>query len=196
MWHRGSLTLLCSSCRYVIRKWHIPILGVDCGANPRHKQSLSNPPPLKRNKSCSVMLTQALLTSDRKLVEKLLSTRDSVTIEDTVAELTPPLVLSLLEYITSSVIRTPNQLYSREGWINTLLRTHSAVFTGSKKGKNALIKLNKHINERLTMNKALLKLKGKVDSVVYYSNLYKKQKQKDSIQIMNSQEPLLTFTEE
>ncbi|KAF8819260.1 hypothetical protein IE077_000132 [Cardiosporidium cionae] len=48
MWHRGCLTLLCSSCRYVVRKWHVPILGVDCNANPRHRQALTNPPPRSR----------------------------------------------------------------------------------------------------------------------------------------------------
>ncbi|CRG95076.1 conserved Plasmodium protein, unknown function [Plasmodium gallinaceum] len=48
MWHRGVLTLLCNSCRYVIRKWHIPLLGIDCNANPRHKQVLSNPSPRSR----------------------------------------------------------------------------------------------------------------------------------------------------
>ncbi|KAL8427594.1 hypothetical protein Efla_005769 [Eimeria flavescens] len=48
MWHRGVLELLCSSCRYVVRKWHVPILGVDCNANPRHKQALTSPPPRSR----------------------------------------------------------------------------------------------------------------------------------------------------
>lgn len=48
MWHRGVLELLCSSCRYVVRRWHVPILGVDCSANPRHKQALTSPPPRSR----------------------------------------------------------------------------------------------------------------------------------------------------
>merc|ERR1719387_975435 len=42
--HRGVLKLHCSECRYVVRKWHVPILAVDCNANPRHKQALTNPP--------------------------------------------------------------------------------------------------------------------------------------------------------
>mmetsp|Transcript_18912 Transcript_18912/g.34686 ORF Transcript_18912/g.34686 Transcript_18912/m.34686 type:complete len:159 (+) Transcript_18912:100-576(+) len=45
---RGVLKLQCSECRYVIRRWHIPILAVDCNANPRHKQALTNPPPRSR----------------------------------------------------------------------------------------------------------------------------------------------------
>lgn len=48
MWHRGVLELMCSSCRYVVRRWHVPVLGVDCSANPRHKQALSCPPPRSR----------------------------------------------------------------------------------------------------------------------------------------------------
>eukprot|EP00811_Abedinium_folium_P014860 NODE_23843_length_649_cov_3.540230.p1 GENE.NODE_23843_length_649_cov_3.540230~~NODE_23843_length_649_cov_3.540230.p1 ORF type:complete len:158 (-),score=33.39 NODE_23843_length_649_cov_3.540230:176-586(-) len=40
--HRGVLKLLCSECRYVIRRWHVPILAVDCNANPRHKQAMTN----------------------------------------------------------------------------------------------------------------------------------------------------------
>ncbi|CAE6954315.1 TRAP1 [Symbiodinium sp. CCMP2592] len=42
--NRGVLKLHCSECRYVIRRWHIPILAVDCSANVRHKQALTNPP--------------------------------------------------------------------------------------------------------------------------------------------------------
>merc|ERR1719373_1245438 len=41
--HRGVLKLHCSECRYIIRRWHVPILAVDCNANPRHKQALTNP---------------------------------------------------------------------------------------------------------------------------------------------------------
>eukprot|EP00928_Gymnodinium_smaydae_P070159 TRINITY_DN54074_c0_g1_i1.p1 TRINITY_DN54074_c0_g1~~TRINITY_DN54074_c0_g1_i1.p1 ORF type:complete len:142 (-),score=13.98 TRINITY_DN54074_c0_g1_i1:168-593(-) len=40
--HRGVLKLHCSECRYVIRKWHVPILAVDCNANKRHKQAMTN----------------------------------------------------------------------------------------------------------------------------------------------------------
>nr|PVC54226.1 hypothetical protein MACL_00003197 [Theileria orientalis] len=299
MWHRGSLTLLCSSCRYVIRKWHIPILGVDCNANPRHKQALSNPTPRSRgipkhltpyifgkqyprhptwrgdhtfvatskfksthkgmankfnletmeeemtiesqatrvkgsektgkstvnlqglgsrsditykrdsdppsaenyspksptsatqkgdrtptspsqrgerigsstpkryDKTFSVALTQALLTSDSKLLHKLLSTKDTASIQDTVSDLTPPLVLALLEFILSGLIKSPNQLYSREGWINTILRVHNSLFTRNSRAKKLLIRLNKYIVGRLAVNKSLLKLKGKVDGLVY-----------------------------
>lgn len=42
--HRGVLKLLCSECRYVMKRWNVPILTVDCNANPRHKQALTNPP--------------------------------------------------------------------------------------------------------------------------------------------------------
>merc|ERR1719321_2231873 len=40
---RGVLKLRCSSCKYAVRKWHVPILTVECAANPRHKQALTNP---------------------------------------------------------------------------------------------------------------------------------------------------------
>mmetsp|Transcript_19108 Transcript_19108/g.44080 ORF Transcript_19108/g.44080 Transcript_19108/m.44080 type:complete len:139 (-) Transcript_19108:86-502(-) len=41
--HRGVLKLHCSECRYVMKRWHVPILAVDCNANPRHKQALTSP---------------------------------------------------------------------------------------------------------------------------------------------------------
>lgn len=37
----GAIKLHCSSCRYVIRRYHVPLLGVDCNANVRHKQTMS-----------------------------------------------------------------------------------------------------------------------------------------------------------
>mmetsp|Transcript_50859 Transcript_50859/g.143170 ORF Transcript_50859/g.143170 Transcript_50859/m.143170 type:complete len:139 (+) Transcript_50859:66-482(+) len=42
--HRGVLKLHCNECRYIIRRWHVPILAVDCNANPRHKQAMTNTP--------------------------------------------------------------------------------------------------------------------------------------------------------
>ena len=45
---RGVLKLRCTSCRYAVRKWHVPILTVECSANPRHKQALTNPPHRSR----------------------------------------------------------------------------------------------------------------------------------------------------
>mmetsp|Transcript_12243 Transcript_12243/g.27757 ORF Transcript_12243/g.27757 Transcript_12243/m.27757 type:complete len:136 (+) Transcript_12243:72-479(+) len=46
--HRGVLKLHCSECRYVIRRWHVPILAVDCNANKRHKQAMTNNMPRSR----------------------------------------------------------------------------------------------------------------------------------------------------
>jgi len=46
--HRGVLKLICNECRYVIKRWHVPILSVDCNANPRHKQALTNTAPRAR----------------------------------------------------------------------------------------------------------------------------------------------------
>ncbi|CAJ1350358.1 unnamed protein product [Effrenium voratum] len=43
MHHQGVLKLRCSECRFVIKRWHVPILAVDCNANRRHKQALTNP---------------------------------------------------------------------------------------------------------------------------------------------------------
>ncbi|UKJ87719.2 hypothetical protein MACJ_000159 [Theileria orientalis] len=332
MWHRGSLTLLCSSCRYVIRKWHIPILGVDCNANPRHKQALSNPTPRSRgipkhltpyifgkqyprhptwrgdhtfvatskfkkrmankvsfqtmedrtiesqesqnkgsekpgkstgnsqvpesrkdstykrdsdpssvendstkspttptqrgditptspsqedrqgsntpkryDKTFSVALTQALLTSDTKLLHKLLSTKDTASIQDTVSDLTPPLVLALLEFILTGLVKSPNQLYSREGWINSILRVHNSLFTRNNRAKKLLVRLNKYIVGRLAVNKSLLKLKGKVDGLVYMVSMCNKANAAESAKLRErggragdsgpgSGEALVTFT--
>eukprot|EP00434_Breviolum_minutum_P020260 symbB.v1.2.017868.t1/scaffold1334.1/size124731/2 len=48
MQNRGVLKLRCSECRYVIKRWHVPILAVDCNANVRHKQAMTNLPPRSR----------------------------------------------------------------------------------------------------------------------------------------------------
>ncbi|CAD7970062.1 unnamed protein product [Amoebophrya sp. A120] len=45
---KGVLKLHCSECRYVIKRRNVPILGVDCNANVRHKQLMTNPPKQSR----------------------------------------------------------------------------------------------------------------------------------------------------
>ncbi|CAD7952760.1 unnamed protein product [Amoebophrya sp. A25] len=45
---KGVLKLHCSECRYVVRKRNVPILAVDCNANVRHKQLMSNTPHQSR----------------------------------------------------------------------------------------------------------------------------------------------------
>ncbi|EER12174.1 Fumarylacetoacetase, putative [Perkinsus marinus ATCC 50983] len=42
---RGALQLRCDQCRYRVYRHAIPILAVDCTANPTHKQKLTKPPP-------------------------------------------------------------------------------------------------------------------------------------------------------
>lgn len=147
------------------------------------------------DRSFSVSLTQALLTADKALLEQLLHTGDSRAIEDTVADLPAPLALSLLEFICSNMIRAPNQLYGREGWINALLRHNSTFFSQNSRGRAVLLKLNNHIRQRLSANQALLRLKGKVDTVVYLSSIAYKKKQREAIERKNASEPLITYEE-
>ncbi|KAK1441781.1 hypothetical protein BgAZ_501130 [Babesia gibsoni] len=152
-------------------------------------------PKSSGERSLSVALTQALLTADKPLLEKLLHTTDSQAIEETVADLPPPLALSLLEFICSNVIRVPNQLYGREGWINAMLRRNTTFFSQNSRGRAALLKLNKHIRQRLSANQALLRLKGKVDTVVYLSSIAYKKRQREALERKNASEPLITYDE-
>ena len=48
MKHTGVLKLYCDQCRYVVKRWHIPVMGVDCNSNPKHKQAMINPPARSR----------------------------------------------------------------------------------------------------------------------------------------------------
>lgn len=146
-------------------------------------------------RSFSVSLSQALLTADKPLLEKLLQNNDSKAIEETVSDLPPPLALSLLEFICSNMIKVPNQLYGRQGWINTLLRHNCAFFSQNARGRAVLLKLNKHIKQRLSANQALLRLKGKVDTVVYLSSIAYKKRQRESMELKNAAEPLITYNE-
>ncbi|GBE62199.1 U3 small nucleolar RNA-associated 5 [Babesia ovata] len=146
-------------------------------------------------RSFSLSLSQALLTADKPLLEKLLQTNDTKAIEDTVSDLPTPLALSLLEFICSNMFKAPNQLYTREGWINTILRHNSAFFSQNSRGRASLVKLNRHVRKRLSANQALLRLKGKVDTVVYMSSIAFRKRQREATERQNASEPLLTYEE-
>jgi len=44
----GVLKLFCAQCRYVVKRWAIPTIAVDCSANSNHNQALTRPPPRSR----------------------------------------------------------------------------------------------------------------------------------------------------
>ncbi|EDO05521.2 Dip2/Utp12 family protein [Babesia bovis T2Bo] len=165
----------------------------DQEGNEQHGEGHKDTDAGKSGKSLSVSLTQALLTSDKALLESMLQTTDIHTIEATVADMPSSLALSLLEFICSNVIRVPNQLYGREGWINTLLRHNCAFFSQNTAGRATLLKLNKHIKQRLSANQALLRLKGKVDTVVYLSSIETRKRQRETIERNSASEPLVTY---
>ncbi|KAK2197162.1 Small-subunit processome [Babesia duncani] len=156
----------------------------------------SNSQDVTNVKRFSKALTQALLSSDKQLLEDLLRSHDTAAIEETVADLTPAFVLSLLDYVCSNLIKSPNQIYARDGWITLILRRHCDFLSKNPKAQETLRKLNRHIKLRLATNQSLLKLKGKVDTLVYFSTLANKRRKMEEQCKQQASDPLVTFVQE
>ncbi|SJK85801.1 hypothetical protein BMR1_02g00437 [Babesia microti strain RI] len=121
----------------------------------------------------SACLTQALVAEDKHLLENALKVTDLTAITKTVESLPSALALSLLDNLCNSISISPYRLYSREGWINAILSTHSKYLASDPKGRELLNKLRQTLLNRLSSTECLLRLKGRVDTIVLQSNVHR-----------------------
>lgn len=113
--------------------------------------------------SLTTVLTQALKTNDRSLLESCLQTTDVQTIRSTIQRLSSPLASTLLSQLAARLHRRPGRSASIMVWVQWTLVMHGGYLATQAELVKQLAALNRVIDQRARGLQGLLALKGKLD---------------------------------
>jgi len=113
--------------------------------------------------SLGTVLTQALKTNDRDLLETCLKSNDFESIRQTITRLPSPLVGDLLQRIAERMHKKPGRAGNLMIWVQWSLVAHGGYLASQKDVVQRLGSLMRVIKERAYGLQPLLTLKGKLD---------------------------------
>lgn len=115
--------------------------------------------------SLSTVLTQALKTSDKQLLESCLEINDLDSIRSTIERLPSPLVAALLTSIAERMHRSPGRANNLMIWVQWSLVAHGGYLAGQPAVVKKLRGLQRVIRLRAEALQRLLPLKGRLDMI-------------------------------
>jgi U3 small nucleolar RNA-associated protein 5 len=113
--------------------------------------------------SLGTVLTQALRTNDKDLLESCFEMNDLESVRSTVERLDSPLVATLLHKLAERLHKRPGRAGSLMVWVQWALVSHGGYLAGKPDILQKLGPLNRVIKERANGLQPLLTLKGKLD---------------------------------
>jgi U3 small nucleolar RNA-associated protein 5 len=113
--------------------------------------------------SLGTVLTQALKTNDKDLLDSCLRVIDVDTIYATVERLPSPLVANLLQKLAERLYKKPGRAGILMVWVQWSLAAHGGYLASQPQLVKQLSTLNKVLKERASGLQPLLSLKGRLD---------------------------------
>lgn len=113
--------------------------------------------------SLSTVLSQALRTNDKELLESCLQTREPASIKSTIERLPSPLVASLMQRLAERLHKRPGRAGPLMVWIQWVLVAHGGYLAGQPQVVKQLKPLRHVVRERASSLQPLMVLKGKLD---------------------------------
>lgn len=113
--------------------------------------------------SLSTVLTQALRTNDKDLLESCFQTNDNKAIKATIERLHSPLVADLLQRVAERLHKRPGRAGTLIIWIQWSLVAHGGYLASQPQLLKKLKSLSQVVRERANGLQPLLTLKGKLD---------------------------------
>ena len=129
------------------------------------------PAPTMKADSLSVLLSQALQSNDKVLLERCLAVRNHDVINKTVKRLAPADAASFLRIAVQRLQSKPNRGEQLATWIRAVLLFHTAYLAGVGATQNTLGYLYQLIEARLASYQPLLALSGRLDLVLSSSRV-------------------------
>ncbi|KAF2658419.1 NUC189-domain-containing protein [Lophiostoma macrostomum CBS 122681] len=129
--------------------------------------------------SLGTVLTQALRTNDKDLLDSCLRINDVDTIYATVERLPSPLVGNLLQKLAERLYRKPGRAGMLMVWVQWSLAAHGGYLASQPQLVRQLATLNKVLKERASGLQPLLSLKGRLDMLQAQLELRKRNQRKD-----------------
>lgn len=126
------------------------------------------PGPIKAD-SLGVLLTQALRSSDRTLLEQCLSVSDGRVVANTVKRLVPLDAALLLRAAVERLQSRPARGQQLAAWIQAVLLHHTAYLMAAPGAAPVMSSLYQIIEARLAMHRQLLSLTGRLELLLAQS---------------------------
>ncbi|CDK29198.1 unnamed protein product [Kuraishia capsulata CBS 1993] len=114
----------------------------------------------------TVVLTQALSSNDHTLLESVINNKDDWIIRNTIAKLSPSLVVTLLNRLSERIARNYNRQGALNVWIKWIMIIHGGYLNNYPSLTADLSTLHSTLNRRANTLDRLLELKGKVSLVL------------------------------
>lgn len=113
--------------------------------------------------SFGTVLSQALRTNDKELLESCLQTKDIATIKSTIQRLQSPLVATLMQKLAERLHKRPGRAGPLMVWVQWSLVAHGGYLAGQPQLVKKLRSLRQVVKERAGSLQSLITLKGKLD---------------------------------
>lgn len=113
--------------------------------------------------SLGTVLTQALRTNDKDLLESCFQTRETQSIRSTIQRLQSPLVADLLQRLAERLYKRPGRAGNLMVWVQWSLVAHGGYLAGQPQVLKKLKALSQVVKERASGLQSLMTLKGKLD---------------------------------
>lgn len=124
--------------------------------------------PIKAD-SLAVLLTQALRSGDRALLERCLAVRKEEVVNNTVKRLAPADAAAFLRAAVARLQSSPARGEQLAAWVRAVVLHHAAFLAGGGGGAGVLGHLYQLIEARLASYQPLLALSGRLDLVLAHS---------------------------
>eukprot|EP00198_Chlamydomonas_reinhardtii_P003632 XP_001692968.1 predicted protein [Chlamydomonas reinhardtii] len=119
--------------------------------------------------SLSVLLTQAIRSNDRALLERCLATSSTTVIANTVARIVPMDAALFLKAAVDRLVSKPNRAVQLVPWIRAVLHHHTAYLMSAPGVQPALTSLFQAIDSRVRLHDPLLRLYGRLGLVLHHT---------------------------
>lgn len=117
------------------------------------------------------LLTQAITSLDKDLLERCLRVRDRKMIASTVSRLEPMVILPLLKIVIKRCQSKPNDSFYLIEWIRSCLVIHSSYLLSLDQVSSELSDLYTVLESRISNFESLLKLSGRLDSILVHGTI-------------------------
>ncbi|PNS16941.1 hypothetical protein CAC42_4905 [Sphaceloma murrayae] len=113
--------------------------------------------------SLGTVLTQALRTNDKELLETCLQIKDNASVKSTIQRLQSPLVATLMQKLAERLHKRPGRAGPLMVWVQWALVAHGGYLASQPQVVKKLRSLRQVVRERANSLQSLITLKGKLD---------------------------------
>lgn len=153
--------------------------------------------PNGEKSSVSGVLRQALISSDARLLETVLSStaKDKKEVTAAVGSLSSAHALLLLQHLVQQQQKTPAASITKGGWIEEIVKQHALVLAHTDEGREQLVLLLLQVEERRRTESALVKVKGRLELLLQQMQRVQKLREERLKEEKEAREPLVVHSE-